>query len=335
MKKIIKSIINYVKEEYKFIIVCALIIFLGLFKLPYNLYTGGGIIDISDKVEVENSNKQEGSFNMAYVKQVRATIPTYLLSYVFDWDREKVSESLVDENDTPEDLWERERLYMEEANNNALYNAFKLAGEDIDVIKDRAIVLYIIKEAKTDLKIGDEIITVDNEIVHRTEDLPEIVKKHQLGDKVEIKVLRNNKEVTCHAEIVEVEGSLKIGLALIKNYEYKTNRNVKFTFDKNEAGPSGGLMLTLEIYNRITEEDITKGYTIAGTGTIDENGNVGTIGGVKYKVKGAESDKAEVFFVPAGNYEEAMKEKNDNNYKIEIVKVENVIDAINYLKGMK
>jgi PDZ domain-containing secreted protein len=90
MKKIFRKIIIYIKEEYKFLIVCALIVFLGLFKLPYNLYTGGGIIDISDKVIVEDANKAEGSFNMAYVTQVRATIPTYLLSYVFGWDREKV-----------------------------------------------------------------------------------------------------------------------------------------------------------------------------------------------------------------------------------------------------
>ena len=94
-------------------------------------------------------------------------------------------------------------------------------------------------------------------------------------------------------------------------------------------------MLALEIYNKLTNEDITHGYKIAGTGTIDDLGKVGTIGGVKYKLKGAVSDKAKVFFVPASNYEEAMKVKNDNNYKIEVVKVEKLIDAINYLREMK
>ena len=84
MKKIFNSIIEFIKEDYKFILLCILVIFLGLYKLPYNLYTGGGIIDISDKVEVENRNEVKGSFNMAYVKQVRATIPTYLLSYIFN-----------------------------------------------------------------------------------------------------------------------------------------------------------------------------------------------------------------------------------------------------------
>ena len=80
-KKFYQAIIDYVKEEYKFLIVCALIIFIGLYKLPYNIYTGGGIMDINSRVIVENGYKAKGSFNMAYVDELEATIPTYLLSY--------------------------------------------------------------------------------------------------------------------------------------------------------------------------------------------------------------------------------------------------------------
>ncbi len=335
MKKIFNNIIDFIKEDYKFIILCIIVIFLGLYKLPYNLYTGGGVIDISDKVEVENRNTVKGSFNMAYVKQVRATIPTYLLSYIFGWDKEKVSDTLIDENDTPEDLWKRERLYMEEANTSALLSAFKLANEEVEIIKERVIVLYLVNEAKTDLHIGDEIINVDGIIVRDTSDLTNIVSNHQLGDRIIIKVLRDNKEIDCYSEVIKLDDNLKLGIALIRNYEYKTGRNIKFNFDNNEAGPSGGLMLSLEIYNQLIVDDITHGYKIAGTGTIDEDGKIGTIGGVKYKLKGAEDDKVKVFFVPSGNYDEAIKEKENHNYKIEVVKVETVDDAINYLKGMK
>ncbi len=334
MKKIINKIIEFIKDEYKFIILCVVIAFVMLFKLPYNLYTGGGILDINDKVEVENANKSVGTLNMAYIKQVRATIPTYLLSYIFNWDREKIEDTLVDENDTPEDLWKRERLYMEEANTSALISAFRLANESIEITKEKAIVLYIVSEAKTNLKIGDEIINIDGVVVHETNDLTDVVSSHQVGDKLTIKVLRNDKEIDCYAEVINLEEEKKVGVALIKNYEYKTNRKVKFNFDSNEAGPSGGLMISLEIYNQLTSDDITKGEKIAGTGTIDENGKVGTIGGVKYKLKGAESDKAKVFFVPSGNYDEAIKEKKEHNYKIEVIKVETIDDAINYLKGM-
>ena len=49
------------------------------------------------------------------------------------------------------------------------------------------------------------------------------------------------------------------------------------------GGPSAGLMFTLEIYNQLVEEDLTKGREIAGTGTINEKGEVGPIGGINQK----------------------------------------------------
>ena len=91
-------------------------------------------------------------------------------------------------------------------------------------------------------------------------------------------------------------------------------------------------MCALEIYNRITDFDITKGDIIAGTGSIEADGTVGDIDGVKYKIKGAVKNKADIFFVPKENYEEALKVKNENNYDIELVSVEKLEEAINYLK---
>lgn len=54
-------------------------------------------------------------------------------------------------------------------------------------------------------------------------------------------------------------------------------------------------MMSLAIYNYLTENDITHGLKIAGTGTIDADGNVGTIGGIEYKIKGAIKNKVDVF----------------------------------------
>ena len=95
-------------------------------------------------------------------------------------------------------------------------------------------------------------------------------------------------------------------------------------------------MTTLAIYDSLIEEDLTHGLKIAGTGTISIDGTVGDIGGVKYKVGGAEIGGAKIFFVPSGeNYEDAIKVKKEKNYKIEIVEVKTIDDAINYLKNYK
>ena len=95
-------------------------------------------------------------------------------------------------------------------------------------------------------------------------------------------------------------------------------------------------MTTLAIYDALIPEDLTHGLKIAGTGTIDSNGNVGEIGGVNFKLAGAVYGKADIFLVPSGeNYEDAMRIKKERNYKIEIVEINTFDDAIEYLKSIQ
>lgn len=63
------------------------------------------------------------------------------------------------------------------------------------------------------------------------------------------------------------------------------------------GGPSAGLMFALAIVNRFS--DLTHGYRIAGTGTIDASGQVGPIGGARFKVVGAQRAGMQYFLVPA------------------------------------
>ena len=330
--KVYEKIVNYIKEDYVFIIVLAVILFLGLYRLPYNIYAGGGILDIKDKIEVENSYAEAGSFNMAYVKSVKATIPVYLLSYVFNWERESIESVKLDENDNPTDMWKREKIYLDEANNNAVISAYTKAGEYIKINKELLQVLYIDKDSDTNLEVGDTIKTIDGVSIKTFDEVKNIVLKHEIGDKIEVELIRNDKEETGYITIREMEKEKKAGIYLVKLYEYDVNRKVKLDFSNQEGGPSGGFMLSLAIYNRITKEDLTKGRKIVGTGTIDKDGNIGTIGGVKYKVMGANSGKADIFFVPEGNFDEAIKFKEEKGYKLNIVKVKTLDDAIDYLR---
>ena len=145
---------------------------------------------------------------------------------------------------------------------------------------------------------------------------------------------KNNKEKECYAVLKkDKNGNLTIGiyLAILKNVS--TKEEVTYVFKNNESGSSRGLMCALEIYNRITDFDITKGDIIAGTGSIEADGTVGDIDGVKYKIKGAVKNKAKVFIVPSGNYDEALKLKEKNNYDIELIKADNLHNVIENLKN--
>ena len=106
------------------------------------------------------------------------------------------------------------------------------------------------------------------------------------------------------------------------------------------GGPSAGLMFTLEIYNQLVKEDITKGHEIAGTGTINEKGEVGPIGGISQKVVAAHNAGAEIFFAPnengkeKSNYKDAVKTAKDINTKMKIIPVDTLDDALMYLDKM-
>ena len=126
-----------------------------------------------------------------------------------------------------------------------------------------------------------------------------------------------------------------VGFAFQINYDYTVSPKIKLNTAKNEYGSSGGLMTSLAIYDALIDEDLTNGLTISGTGTIDIDGNVGSIGGVKYKLKGAINNKADIFFVPNGeNYDEAIKIAEEKKYDIKIIGVSTLKEAITYLENL-
>lgn len=72
------------------------------------------------------------------------------------------------------------------------------------------------------------------------------------------------------------------------------------------GGPSAGLMYTLGAIDKLTPQEETGGRTIAGTGTIDQEGKVGPIGGIQLKMLGARRDGAGWFLAPKSNCKQVV-----------------------------
>ena len=333
MVKLMIKLGAFIRSEYKFFILVLIILFLGLFRLPYNLYVGGGIISLDNRLTVENEKKETGSFNLSYVTTSHATIPTYLLSFITGWERESINDVKIDDNDSVKDIWKREKLYLQEANDNAIISAYHEAKEEITINKDLLKILYLDKNSDTNLEIGDILLTADNVSITDFNSLKEVINNHKVGDEISVDVLRDEEKLTRYFKINEVDGEKRAGIYLIKMYDYVTPRKTTINFSNSEGGPSGGFMVSLAIYTRLTGNDLTKGKKIAGTGTIDEKGNIGMIGGVTYKVTGAYHGKADVFLVPSGNYEEAVNFAKEKKYNLDIVKVDTLHEAIEYLES--
>jgi len=100
---------------------------------------------------------------------------------------------------------------------------------------------------------------------------------------------------------------------------------------QNIGGPSAGLMFTLEIINQITEDDLTRGQAIAGTGTIARDGTVGPIGGVKQKVFGAIDAGADYVLIPSANFSDAVEAAGDD---IQVVEVATIEDALAFFETL-
>lgn len=83
--------------------------------------------------------------------------------------------------------------------------------------------------------------------------------------------------------------------------------HVKVTMHIDDiGGPSAGMMYTLGVVDKLTARNETGGKTIAGTGTIDKDGNVGAIGGIRLKMLGAKRDGATWFLAPQSNCDEVV-----------------------------
>jgi len=323
---------KFIKENYKGIIVYVIVFVILTFRLPFYIYIGGGIIDLDKRIDMEGN--ETGSYNMAYVKEMHATIPTYLLSFIIpSWDLLSVNENKIDESEDIESIETRDKLYLEEANNNAIINAYKLSNSKINIKDSSYKVIYISPQANTNIKVGDKLISVNGVVISSNTEYKKYLKTLTVGDNLKVVVERDGKEVECYANLIEINKEKIIGLYLVNMVDYEVEPQVNLKFRWNESGPSGGFMLSLALYDKLVDDDLTKGRKIVGTGTIDINGNVGEIGGVKYKLMGAVKNRADIFFVPSANYEEAISTKDRFSYKIDIVKVDTLESAVNYLKN--
>lgn len=327
-------IIQFFKENIKALIIYTILIIILLIEFPYYIEAPGGIINVNKRINIESSYESSGSLNLSYVSEYKATLLTLLYS-VFNKDWKVISsKEILSNNETASEYELRDKIMLEESYANATLVGYTKANKDIDILSEELYVNYLFEESKTNLEIGDKILEVDKKQVNSKEEIDNIISNYNVGDKVKIKVLKNNQEKTRTATLIEYENKPIIGISVSKIKKLKTNPIIDINYKARESGPSGGLMLSLAIYNDLTSDDITNGLTIVGTGTIDEFGNVGSIGGVEYKLKGAVKSKADIFIVPNGdNYKDAIKLKEKNNYKIEIKGVSTFDEALDYLKN--
>ena len=189
---------------------------------------------------------------------------------------------------------------------------------------------------------NDVILAANGHDVHSRQQLTKVVQSLRPGAPVALLISHQgapNLRLTVPTIRNPNDGRAIIGI-LPHNITFRSDPRLPYsvTIDPGDvAGPSAGLMFALSIINRLSPTDLAHGYKIAGTGTIDNDGYVGSIGGVKQKVIGARQAGAKYFFVPAEcdqyacNYKEALPYAKG----ITLIPVNTLDDALAALHRLK
>ncbi|MDQ4115815.1 MAG: PDZ domain-containing protein [Actinomycetota bacterium] len=99
------------------------------------------------------------------------------------------------------------------------------------------------------------------------------------------------------------------------------------------GGPSAGLLFSLALIDKLTPGPLTGGRFVAGTGTINADGAVGPISGIRFKMLKASEVGATTFLVPADNCAEAAADAPDGLQLVRVGTLGEAVTALDTLRG--
>ncbi|WP_127569732.1 SepM family pheromone-processing serine protease [Paenibacillus xylaniclasticus] len=322
---------------------CFVILF--LIPTPYYLYQPGTVERLSSLITVDQGNKDSGgSFNLTTVLSIRATNAATLIYGILQQDTEVRKASDVKGNLTDAEYVRVLNHMMSASQRTAIASALTQSGHKVDAEVIGLFVTVIQPGSKANgvLQIGDIITSVDDEPATSVDRVSKYLSANKkAGDTVQLSVKRGGTLLTEQVQLVPLSADSRpvLGLTLEPEYAITPERQVIFTASEI-GGPSAGLMFALEIMDQLMSEDLTHGMKIAGTGTIDLEGNVGQIGGIRDKIVAAHLAGVELFFCPKdpegtkGNEQDAIDEAKKRGYDLRIVPVSTLAEAIEYLNQL-
>lgn len=311
-------------------------------KVPYYTLSPGPLYDTSDFVFVvgeEAQNETDGELFFLTVSLSEANLFEYVAGELNPKVEVAPRENFRPPGVSPEDLRRENLARMEQSKTDATFVALTKLGYEPTYTGTGALVIETVPDSAAEgvLLTDDVIVAINGTPVAFRNEVVDRLAGMDVGDEVTLTIERV-VDGSDDVDVLDVDIVLgvhtddpsrpMVGVLLDNNAPIIDFPVDVETDTQNIGGPSAGLMFTLEIMNQLTEEDLTDGRRIAGTGTIARDGTVGGIGGVQQKVYGAIDAGAVVVLVPASNYEDALEAAGD---KIVVVRVETIDDALEYL----
>ncbi|WP_339369092.1 SepM family pheromone-processing serine protease [Paenibacillus elgii] len=336
-------------------IAIALLYVVYFMPLPLYIFKPGTAEDIHPMVHVKQAAEEKGKFMLTTVQVADATVFGYLMSYVRPYEELRLKRDLLRNNETEAEYSQRQEVVMLTSQADAIQAAYNWLKIPYHISKDGVVIQQVYPDvpAHDVLQAGDTIVKIDDKPIQTMDEVRGGVTGKKVGDNVSISYKRKGviqtKDIALAALPADpsaqpAEASrVGLGVVLSELHSVKADsEEQQVTIQAGDiGGPSAGLMFSLEIYNRLTAGDITKGYKVAGTGEIDPDGHVGVIGGIQHKIVAADRAGAEIFFSPKDykapngqtipNYSDAKKRADELGTKMTVVPVATMGEALDYL----
>jgi PDZ domain-containing protein len=237
---------------------------------------------------------------------------------------------LYSEAVTPQQVAQQDTADMISSQDQAKIAALKFAGFPLKPGVEIASV--ILPALKGKLDPDDIIVGIDSAPVTDTDALSKATKAHQPGDQITLNIVRGAKTLDVPVTLQKPSGTVTgptIGISVYDSFTQPFAIGINLA---NVGGPSAGTAFALGIVDKLTDGNLTGGKTIAVTGTIDADGNVGPIGGVVQKMAGAKAAGATIFMLPKDNCSEAL---TGVPHGLRLIPITTLASAVSALKAVR
>jgi Lon-like protease len=228
-----------------------------------------------------------------------------------------------------QDVNQQNQADMTNSQTAAVVVALRAAG----ITRFKVEVTDIVKDAPAEgvLRIGDRITAVNGVHVDDADQAATAITGVEPGSQVTLRIIRAGeaRAVSMTTEpSTDDPSESRIGVVITDKPPF----NVNIDLGQQIGGPSAGLMFSLGIYDMLTPGSLTGGAHIAGTGTINDAGDVGEIGGIQQKIAGAVNAGATVFLVPHANCSEALGASDASD--VDLIDVTTMASAVKSLDAI-
>jgi len=327
-------------------VIVILFLFANYWSWPYVIYGPGSAEPVHPRVETGHTLDEKGAL-------LFTTVSTYSKPNVFSLIYAKLNPRMDIQTEAKAtggtsnlDAYRNLLSWMRDSSENyALLAAYNAMEKPIEVEEQGVIVVRFLPETKAldnGLREGDIITHVDDKKTLTVQELSGYISAKKPGDKVKVSGTRGGKAFEATVPLISMAPEGRTGIGFQNDTVLKVTPPDPVKFDFNDVGgPSAGLMMTLEIIAQLTGDDLTRGYRIAGTGTIAADGKVGQIGGIEYKLMAADKEKADYFLVPydekggLANWKLAEETVKELKLTPKLVQVANLSEALTFLRDLE